>query len=350
MHLPDPVARRPPATGGTGPAGSGGAGASPSREVPDVTDDGPTWFDDELDDARRPRRRVWLVLAAATLPWLVVATLVVRGGPTASAADAPAAPAPAGTVDDTAAAPRDRTAPVDGPDDTAPTAGSADLAAIAGVGGPSSGDVTAVATAVARAWLSDAGPDLTVDGVDPDRRAYLEHVTTRRVALPSETTAVVTLSVVLLVRDDDRYVETVVRHVAVPLTVTDEGVRPAGAPWWLPDETVLTPAPPRSTTVDDAEHHVAATRALEGAGYEDVELHELAHGDDELAIATVSARTASGEVVAGEVWLARLDETYLALGVDPLGAADDPATDRTGTDPSATDPTDTDTDEPEVAP
>jgi hypothetical protein len=296
--------------------------------VPDPT---PSWFDDEPDrPRRRPSRRVVVTLVAATIPWLVLVVLLLRGTPTepprVAATTHPAPDAGADGPSDDPGARGDAAA------DGAPPAEPVVEGAVSS--SAEIGDASAVATAVVRAWLSDAAPDLAVAGIEPDRRAYLEHVTLQRVEVPGPDAAVATLSVVLLVRDDDRYVDAVVRRVAVPLTLSATAVHPGGAPWWLPDELDLDPAAPRLTPTDDPATDDAVHAALTRAGYEDVTIRDIGQGQGELVVATVEATTPAGDPVDGPLWLVGDPSSLTVLGTHPDGAAPDVA-DEDGQDEGA---------------
>ena len=111
------------------------------------------------------------------------------------------------------------------------------------------GDASAVAVAVTRAVVSDAGPDLDLPGVEPDRRASLEHVTVRRIDLlavdsPSRPCPSSSSSA--------RTTTTSTRSCGAWRSAHPRRRRgpPRRRPWWLPGDTALTPEPPATTPVD----------------------------------------------------------------------------------------------------
>ncbi|MEX1177378.1 MAG: hypothetical protein WEB09_02850 [Nitriliruptor sp.] len=285
-----------------------------------MTDDAARWFDD-TEAEPGPPRRTRVLLVAAVAPWLVVLLLVVRGGdrtgdgaipdhasavagpeaPAGAAADPLAAlPDPAGrppTVTDGATTgPAGPVTADDGPEPDQPGVELGDPRLAYGVG-------EAVAVAVARAWLSDRGPDLRDSGLDPQRGSYLEHVVVERIALEGPSHAVATVSAVLLEREEDRYADAVVRRLAVPLSLTPASVHPGGPPWWLPDAIDLTPVPPQLEDTGTEGLTTLVLDALTDAGYRDTTVRELATNADGLVVADVTASTALGERTEGPVWL-----------------------------------------------
>lgn len=317
--------------------------------------DDASWFEDELEPARRPRRRIALAVGFAAVAWIVVAFVLLRSG--SGAPPDGRAGATAGDVTGTdglvADGPRTdagegaRTADASG----GPEAGEAGPTTTEGPSGASPAPPTApgaagrvgrdqaeaLVIAVVRGWLSDAGPDLDVPGVPVDRRAYLEHVAVEGIDLPSDDLAVARTLLVLLVRDGDRYTDAVVRRAAVPLTVTATTVHPGGAPWWLPSVPDLTPVPPSTTPLDGEDERLAAIGALEDAGYEEVEVTDLAVTAAGAVVATVAARTPAGDPVDGPVWLHATPDGLVVLG-GPHPATARGAPDGPGPGPTATPP------------
>jgi hypothetical protein len=310
-----------------------------------VTDDAPRWFDDVAEPPARSRRLPTL-LVAAVVPWIVLAVVLLRGAPAPSATDDPlgagvvTAPAddhypdqhvppaagsspgngpsttPGDGHDHATDHSRDHTHDHDTPShdaDDSPDAGSsASPPEDRPVDGRdpldhptrvAHGVAEALVVAIARAWLSDAGPDLEVEGVEVDRGGYLEHVAVERIALEGDSSAVATVTVVVLDRDDDRYVGASVRRAAVPLHVTATTVHPAGQPWWLPSALDLTPQPPETAPVDDEAVTAAVRDALEAAGYRDPTVDDLAVTDGGTLVASVSTSLPDGVPVRSDVWL-----------------------------------------------
>jgi hypothetical protein len=315
-----------------------------------VTDDAPRWFDDDTQPPSGSRRLPTL-LVAAVVPWLVLAVVLVRGaaaptGPEGALGagvtptsdedphhhqDAPTVGSPPpGSAVPPAPAPHDDHAP--GPDHTsahgsdddhgavpsAPLADDAHLDRRVPADHPTrvaQGVAEALVLAITRAWLSDAGPDLDVPGIEVDRRGYLEHVAVERITLEGDSLAVATVTVVVLDRDGDRYGGASVRRAAVPLRVTETTVHPAGQPWWLPDALDLTPQPPEATAVDDEAVTLAVAEALDAAGYRDPSVDELAVVDGGTVLASVTASVAGGVPVRSDVWLRlETDGTAAVLG------------------------------------
>ncbi|WP_052666168.1 hypothetical protein [Nitriliruptor alkaliphilus] len=272
-----------------------------------------SWFEDELEVAPRPRRRLVLVLALVATSWIVLALVLVRGDGR-SAGMAPA-------THDHAAAPEEQTdaeplpEAVDPADDEVPS-GAIDPPPSTAPSGVtvSREEAEALTLAVVRGWLSDGGPDLGLPGIEVDRRAYLEHAAIEGMDLPSDDLAVARVLLVLLVREDDRYVEATVRRAAVPLTVTPTSVHPGGTPWWLPDAPDLTPVPPATQAVHDPDLADAVLAALTEAGYRAPGVSELAVTGAGTIVAEVTATTPSGDEVAGPIWLAATGDGPVVLG------------------------------------
>lgn len=291
-----------------------------------------SWFEDELEAAPRPRRRLLLVLALVATSWVVLALVLVRGD---------------GGETEVTPAGHDHAADLDDPAGEAPPPDGGDRAdeelppeATAPAPPPTvdAGNVTvsreeaeALALAVVRGWLSDGGPDLAVPGIEVDRRAYLEHAAIEGMDLPSDDLAVARVLLVLLIREDDRYVEAAVRRAAVPLTVTPTSVHPGGAPWWLPTAPDLTPVPPTTETVQDPALEDGVLAALAEAGYRDAGVTGLAVTGAGTVVAEVTATTPAGDEVAGPIWLAVTGDGPVVLGGPHAGPARPPTDDSDAT-------------------
>jgi hypothetical protein len=299
-----------------------------------VTDDAPRWFDDDTEPPTRSRRLPTL-LVAAVVPWLVLGAVLLRGAavPTGPDDALGAGAGPTGDEDPgqqppVGGPPRGSTVPPDpGAHDDHGDRGGVPPAPLADDVHPdgrvpadhptrvSHGVAEALVVAITRAWLSDAGPDLEVPGIEVDRGGYLEHVAVERIALEGNSLAVATVTVVVLDRDGDRYGGASVRRAAVPLRVTATTVHPAGQPWWLPAALDLTPQPPEATAVDDEAVTRAVAEALDAAGYRDPSVDELAVIDGGTVLASVTASVAGGVPVRSDVWLRlEADGTAAVLG------------------------------------
>ncbi len=268
------------------------------------------WFDDEDGLARGDgRRRIRLLLAAATVPWLVVVLLVVR--------QAGEVPEPVGeTAADPVAAdepPQPAAVATDDADEATDPVEVLSLTEIRGDWrmGVGDGDVAAVAVLVARAWLTGVDPILPINGFDPYPDGYAEHLVVEAIERPDAGAAIVTLTAIVLEPDANGLAATP-RRLAVPLML-DDGVHPAGEPWWLP-EPVLEPVTVELEPVSDPEEQLAAAEALTAAGYLDVELLTLGNADGWPWIAQVRARTPGGAVVEGPVWLRRHLHGFVVVG------------------------------------
>lgn len=264
--------------------------------------DGPAWIGDEPP---RPspggwRRWWWLVLLGA-VPWLLVWLLTGGPGTGPGAPTATTSRGPSDTGTDTGrpsggATPTERitgratgTEPVPA---GGPTPGATPpVGTVLGSGArttPGLGDATALAHVVARAWLSGVGPELGVDGIEPVTDAWVADLAPAGIDHPAPGAVVVTLTAVLLHREDGRYTTASLRRVAVPIRLDGDGARPAGMPWWLPAPEV-TPTEPETRPVEDPELLAEAGRALRAAGYTAVEINELAATDGWPAVVTARA-------------------------------------------------------------
>lgn len=286
-----------------------------------MADDLPGWLGAEESDAapRRPRRRLLLPVVAG-LPWLVLLALLLSGGLSVPATSAgtsesvgpeldaapPEEPGPAGTHGHDE--PRDEGEPdategLDAPLGDPPADPSSGSTPDARPVGPAAhdGGWQAMALAVARAWLTDVGPALPIEGMTPQPDRYLEHATVERIDHDGDR-AVATVQAVVLERDGEAYAEVALRRLAVPMREHDGMPRPAGAPWWLPDPS-LEPHPPEGEPEDDPDVRLQVAEALTDAGLSDAEPREVTRIDDDWWVAEIHAELPDGRVVDGPVWL-----------------------------------------------
>lgn len=257
---------------------------------------------DDADEERAPGRGRMLVVAAL-VPWLVVGAVVLRqsdvGGtppPTPTEVAEPVDSAAAvGTGDRPSPVASGSSAPLDEPALDAATAGLPRSAGPAQAAG--------VATLVARAWLSGVGPDLDVD-IDPaGTGAYVEQLHAEDISWPAPGSAVVSLVAVLLESDGERYTRARAVRLAVPLRLDARGVRPAGAPWWLPPPD-LAPDAPTWRPVDDPDIGATAGEALAAAGYADVAVEAVETSDVwPVRVRATAIAPGADERVAHTVWL-----------------------------------------------
>jgi hypothetical protein len=280
-----------------------------------MTKDLPTWLSEDDDEDRPPGGRRWVLAALATLPWLVVVALLLTGvGPgdrpsspevrrTAPSAEAAATPsdvedgAPAGGGAAGGEA-RDATASGDDEERSSAPSGAEEHTAEPAAVDPA---VAALASAVARAWLTDVGPRLQIEGVQPQADRYLEQAMVEAVD-EHDGLAVATVLALVLERDGERYVDVALQRLAVPLRLTDAGPRPAGPPWWLPDPDVR-PHLPEAAPEHDPDLALATAELLAEHAYEDVEITHLARQGGGWLIAEVTGRLPDGRPLLGPVWL-----------------------------------------------
>jgi hypothetical protein len=280
------------------------------------------WLDDLEDD--RPRRRVSMVLAV--LPWLVVAALLVLpgrfgAGPEREGDDPAGAPATTSSTDEaTPAAPSaserntdatssGRNAGTTAPREPPPSGG-------ASAADPSAErQLAAIATIVARGWLTDVDPALDVDGLDPARTGsrYVEHLVVESIDAASAEQAVVALLAVVL--SGDAWLEVDVLRIAVPLATDASGPRPAGAPWLLP-APALTTVPLDLTPVEDPDLLLAARDALLAAGFADPEVLSVSASGAGVLVVELD------DPAAPAVWLHPADDGFRVAGAP----AENPAT------------------------
>lgn len=239
----------------------------------------PHWLagDEDEPEPDRPRRR-WVLPLIAVVPWTVVLAVVLRTAP----------PAPDPLTGPPSASPSPvavgATAPSARPSASRPADGPADGAATVVTSGarvhPRLGDATALATVVARAWITDVGPTLEVEGAELGRAGdrYAEHLAVEAVDHPAPGHAVVTLLAVVLRRSGDAYDRVEVRRLAVPVVLDADGAAPAGAPWWLPGPS-LEHRGAVTTPVEDEQLLMDAGAALAAAGYRDVDVRALSTTD-----------------------------------------------------------------------
>lgn len=310
--------------------------------------DDPVWFDDP-EDASAPRRgsRRAVVLAIAAIPWVLVAALVLLpdrtvdpagGTPTPAAVADPSAEAGNPAVQSSDPAPitpppptEDRVgANVDADVDTGIRPPEGDAGATQPDIGPklsTRDSLAAVATVVARAWLTGVSPHLDVPGLTPtDPSSYAEHVVVEAIDQHDPHLAVVTVLAVLL-REEAEGLRVDTRRVAVPLAITDGRVHPADEPWWLPSPDLRSGDLPSEPQTDPAWFEAAVT-GLEDVGLEDVEVTALERTDRWPWRAHVAARTADGQSIDGPVWLRWNGQGFEVAGYVPTATEPpDPPTD-----------------------
>jgi hypothetical protein len=243
-----------------------------------MREDLPAWLgDDDEAEAEPSATRRWWLLALAALPWVAIVLLLSTGTLPGQGADRGATDPhePVGRAGDHEAGEDHADATpshTGGPDRSAGPEPAPPIAPAVGEQAPiSDGErravddrVAAVAIVVARAWLTDVGPALEVEGVAPRSDRYLEHVTVERTEVMGEH-AVVTLAAVVLERDGEVYTGVRARRLAVPVAL-DVPPRPAGPPWWLPD-TDLAPVEPQLTEeITDPEVLLSLAEALTESG------------------------------------------------------------------------------------
>jgi hypothetical protein len=316
----------------------------------------PDWLeptDDEID-AHGPRRARPLLLALASVPWLVVIALLVVPGrlgvedPEPTAGTAPGAGSDAAHVTDpsvgeaarmdhagTDAAPPPSTDPGPGAEPQIPDhpdeAVTLEARELRGHWRVEAGAEEAVALAVVagRAWLTGVAPVLDL-GYHPEEAPdaagrYAEHLVVEAVEQPAADAVVVTLVAVVL--DATGGAAPTVRRLGVPVALTDQGPRLAGSPWEL-----LPPVLDRVELVREpitaAAELDAARAALVTAGLTGLDLLALHRTDGWPVIAEV---TTPGAGTTKELWLRRHLDGFVVAGTTltgpgSVGAPSDPAT------------------------
>lgn len=169
---------------------------------------------------------------------------------------------------------------------------------------PDEREAAAVATLVARAWLTGVGPRLDVPGLAGPAGSYAEHLVVEAVDHPAPGAAVVTLLALVLRAEGDTYRDAEVQRVAVPLWFDGDGARPAGPPWRLPPPGLAVASPQVSEAITDPEVLAAAGEALAAAGYAVTEVVSLGRVQGWPLVVTAVA-TAPGSDAPAEhvVWL-----------------------------------------------
>ncbi len=245
-----------------------------------------TWLDDHTE--HRPRHTRAMLIAGLTVPWVVVAAvLVAMRPPSAPPADA-AAPAPAATPGPHAHAHDHPVEPL------------VDAVQVQGAWRASTGPAAAgaVATVHAHDWLvARPGTATTVDVLAVEGVEQLDG-----------DVAVVT--VLGAVRRDGE-----ATRVRLGVPVRTRGVVPdaAGEPWHLPmpprDHSPLVGVP-----VDDPTELLAASEALVEAGYVDVSVVTLERTDAWPWRVHARARTPDGRTVDTPVLLRRHLDGFVVAG------------------------------------
>lgn len=350
-----PRSTQPPGGHDIGPV-SRGRPRPTTREEQVVRD--ADWLEstDDDPDGDAPRRARPLLLALASVPWLVVIALLVLPGRMGSedrapgAADSPSSAepdqgdarpgadagipgdAPPGGTEgdgegvDGGTGEADGGTPGGGPNPTVGTgtAGLPDeIVALQGrevrggwrvAAGPE--EAVALAVVAGRAWLTGVEPILEL-GFEPGPRSdggYAEHLVVEAVEQPAADAIVVTLVAVVL---DVGGGSPEVRRMAVPVAVTPDGPRLAGSPWDLPPPVLDQVTLPRETTTDPTDLEAART-ALVSAGLTDLDLVALNRTEGWPVIAEVAT---AGTDVTHEVWLRRHLEGFAVAGTTLAGAS-----------------------------
>ena len=304
--------------------------------------DDPVWFDDP-EDAPAPRTgsRRAIVLAIAAIPWMLVAALVLLPDRTvnpAGTASPPSAAADTQAGTTTTAVPSSDSAPAP-PVPPAPSAAdrldtevdtpirhphdAGTTLADIGTELSTRDSLAAVATVVARAWLTGVSPHLDVPGLTPtDPSSYAEHVVVEAIDRHDPHLAVVTVLAVQL-RESPEGLRVDTRRVAVPLATTDGRVHPVDEPWWLPTPDLRSGDLPAEPQTDPAWFEAAVT-GLRAAGLQDIEVTALERTDHWPWRAHITARTADGQPIDGPVWLRWTGQGFEVAGHVPASSAATP--------------------------
>lgn len=291
-------------------------------------------------DERPPRRSAAAVIAIAAIPWLIVVGLVfipdrnepaidvtarddrspdtVGGDDVRSQAEVSASElSPPAAVGEPSGAPPSDGGGAEGPVDPASEPGAPSDLELA-IGAPGAGDperdqtLGAVATVIARAWTTGVAPRLPIDGLSgPETPRYAEHVAVEAIDHRHPELAIVTLLLVLLEETDDGLIAEVGR-LAVPLAV-DDGVRPAGSPWWLAAPELSVRQLPTSP-YDDPTLLPEIEQVLLSAGYRDLEVSQLRRSHLGPWLVEVAGLGPGGQPVDGTVWLTHDGTRFRLLG------------------------------------
>lgn len=306
------------------------------------------WID-HPDGTGRVRRARPLLLIAASLPWLLVAGLLLLPGRGTPGQDRPAvdqdratlesldpdpgapdpgAPAPVsrdpddGDPDDGATRPSGTPPTTSAPPDGGPGR-SPDLEVTERRGRwrvePGIEEAAALAVVVARAWLTGLEPVLAVDGVAPaEPDGYAEHLVVEAVEQPGTDAAVVTVVGIVLGGDD---LEARVRRVAVPVSLRSDGPRIAGRPWELPAPSLEIDEPERRR-IDDPDERLAASEALLAAGIGE---HALVALHDTPGWPVIAEVQVDGSASTSSVWLRRHLDGFVVSGTTVSAVDEDDA-------------------------
>ncbi len=264
-----------------------------------------TWLAEDQTDTTGRRR---LIVASATLPWVIVLAVVLLPRQTITVDP----PRPAEDSRSAASAVASSQTPVTNPAEFPSVidepAGVGELVVTEMRGGwrntPGQRAAGAVATASAYRWLAELeGPPPT--DADPRTTPSHRHLVVEAVEQLDDQLAVVTLMSVRANGTSERF--------GVGVWIDRDHARPAGDPWRLPELTAEVD-PFDVEPVDDPLVAQAVHEALIRAGYQDVELHAVERTSSWPWRAHVDAVTPAGDPVDTPVLLRRHLDGYVVAG------------------------------------